>query len=109
MDRDTRTATRKVPLRSVCRNGDTIAAIKLTVDHVATPLRVRLLDFLRHLVVCLCDPSFKACEECERAWRQHCGAESARPDCKFDAALLSSQVACLMLIHFPSTQCAPGR
>ena len=43
-----RISTRKVSLRSVCDNDDTLAAIRFIVEYVATPLRVRLLDFLRH-------------------------------------------------------------
>ncbi|PNW80324.1 hypothetical protein CHLRE_07g312817v5 [Chlamydomonas reinhardtii] len=50
------TCTRKVSLRTVCDNDDTLAAIRFVVDHVATPLRVRLLDFLRHFLVAMCDP-----------------------------------------------------
>ena len=70
-----KTSTRKVSLRSVCNNDDTLAAIRFVVEHVATPLRVRLLDFLRHFLVAMCDPDWR-CEVCQQRWRRESGLDA---------------------------------
>ncbi|PNW85985.1 hypothetical protein CHLRE_03g202225v5 [Chlamydomonas reinhardtii] len=71
------TSTRKVSLRSVCKDEATLAAIRFKVDFVATPLRYRLLDFLRHFVVCRTDPAFH-CAVCDTKWREQCGLAARR-------------------------------
>eukprot|EP00198_Chlamydomonas_reinhardtii_P009485 XP_001698822.1 predicted protein [Chlamydomonas reinhardtii] len=70
-------STRKVSLRSVCKDEATLAAIRFKVDFVATPLRYRLLDFLRHFVVCRTDPAFH-CAVCDTKWREQCGLAARR-------------------------------
>jgi hypothetical protein len=89
--------TRKVPLRSVCRNADTSAAIRFVVEHVATPLRVRLLDFLRHFVVCRTDPTFR-CATCDAAWQQECGLAPRRPGRKLLVLLLLLFCCCYFAV-----------
>ena len=98
-------STRKLPLRSVCQDEDTLAGIRYIVEFVATPVRVRLLDFLRHFVVCRTDPTFH-CATCKAEWQFECGLAQRRHGRKFAPWFCTPQQSQTKAFHFHYAQCA---